>query len=276
MADDYIKKRKYAEIDPKLINTEHNVRTEQQLRNLEELKASITKIGLIHPIIVEEKGSKYVLLAGQRRMLACEQLGYKKIPAIIVNDLNDVAKKIVSLTENLHRRALSFGDTVAVVDELFRTYTGSTSNRINKIASEIGVSIPTIMKYMAYKLIPKKVQDMVDNGKLSRSQAFKITQAFWPNSVKIEKIAEKTYLVPKQTWERALDIGKKKPKATVNEIMKEALSTKHKYKISLQLDSDNFKYLDEEAKKRTESRDRDISVEDIITELIDRFISHGG
>jgi len=276
MSDNQIIKREYIEVDLKLINDDYNVRTEEQLKNIEELKTSIKRIGLIHPIIVEEENGKFNLLAGQRRVLACQQLGYNNIPAIKVNGLNDIAKKIVSLTENLHRRSLSFGDTVAVIDELFKTYTGSTRIRINKIASEIGVSIGTIMKYIAYRLIPKKLQNMVDDGKLSRSQAFKITKAFWPNSEKIVKIAEKTYLIPKQTWERALDIGKKKPKATVDEIMKEALSTKYRYKISLQLDSDNFKYLDVEAKKRTESLEREISVEDIITELIDKFISHGG
>jgi len=276
MDDNKIIKREYIEVDMKLINNDHNVRTEEQLRNIEELKTSIKRVGLIHPIIVEEENGRFNLLAGQRRVLAFQQLGYDNIPAIKVNGLNDIAKKIVSLTENLHRRSLSFGDTVAVCDTLFKTYTGPTNQRIKKIATEIGVSIGTIMKYMAYRLIPKKVQNMVIEGKLTRSQAFKITQAFWPNSKKIEKIAQKTYLVPKQTWERALDIGKKKPNFTVDEIMKEALSTKYKYKISLQLDSDNFKYLNSEAEKRTKSLDREISVEDIITELIDKFISHGG
>lgn len=276
MTESKIKKRDSRPIKIDLINRDNNVRTEEQYKNLEELQQSITRIGLIQPIIVTKADGRFDLLAGQRRVLAFEQLGEKEIPAIIVDDLDQISRKILSLTENIHRRALPYGDTVRVCDELFNIYTGTTSQRIDKMAKEIGISISTITKYLSYRLVPKKVRDMVDEGKITATQAFKITQAFWPNTEKITKIAELTAQTPKQTWERALTIGKKKPKATPEEIMKEALTLPETYKVSLELDQDSFKVLNEEAEKRTKALQREVSIEEVINQLIENFISKGG
>ena len=82
-----ITKRDIEDIDINLIDIspDHNVRTEKQRAHLEELKTSIQRIGLIHPIILT-KGKKdhLELLAGQRRLLAFQSLGEKTIPSIII------------------------------------------------------------------------------------------------------------------------------------------------------------------------------------------------
>lgn len=276
MVEEKILKRDFDNIRLDLINPQYNIRTEAPYRNLEELKTSIKRIGLIHPITVVDKKGKYDLLAGQRRVLAFEQLDFTKIPAIIINDLDETSKKILALTENLHRRALPYGDTVRVCDELFNTFKGPKNKRIERMAIEIGISIHTISKYLGYRLIPQKVKDMVDAGKLTHDQAYKITTAFWPNSEKILKIADYTAKAPpKQAWERALDIGMKKKDASVEEILEEASKAPETYKLTLQLDRDNFKVLTRLAKKRSDALKRKISVEELITDLISDFISKG-
>ena len=72
--------------------------------SLEELKTSIQRIGLIHPVILIPKNGRFELIAGQRRFLAFQALGEKTIPSIIVNNLDPLSKKILSFTENIQRR----------------------------------------------------------------------------------------------------------------------------------------------------------------------------
>ena len=100
-----IRRRDSKEIDINLIDIspQHNVRTEKQRSNLEELKTSIQRIGLIHPVILIQKNGRFELVAGQRRFLAFKALGEKTIPSMVINDLDHLSKKILSFTENIQR-----------------------------------------------------------------------------------------------------------------------------------------------------------------------------
>jgi len=271
-------KREIKDIDLNLIeiSSEHNVRTEKQRANLEELKTSIQRIGLIHPIIlVPSKSGRFELLAGQRRLLAFQSMEEKKIPAIIVNDLDSLSKKILSFTENIQRRDLPYGDTIRVCNDLFNRYSGSEKERIDKISKEIGVSHETITKYLGYRLIPKKVQGMVDKGDISAETAHKITTAFWPNADKIEKIAEYTAKVPKATWERALTIARKKPTATVKEIIEDSRKAVKEYQITVTFDPDKVKLLEDRANEigKAQGRKKGLSLSELIKQIIDEYIS---
>ena len=58
----------------------------KDLGNIEELEASIEEFGLLHPVVITAGG---VLIAGRRRLEAARQLGWKMIPANIVDNLED-------------------------------------------------------------------------------------------------------------------------------------------------------------------------------------------
>ena len=51
---------------------------------LEELKASIRKAGLLQPVVVRAARANegYELIAGERRLRACQALGWERIPAV--------------------------------------------------------------------------------------------------------------------------------------------------------------------------------------------------
>ena len=86
---------------------------------MEELKNSIKEFGLIQPVTVRRVDSEYELVAGERRFRACEQLGYKKIPAVIIStDVKNSA--LLSLLENLHREDLSFFEIAQSYENLIR------------------------------------------------------------------------------------------------------------------------------------------------------------
>jgi len=61
-------------------------RFRKDLGNLEDLKKSIKEIGLLHPIVINENNE---LIAGQRRLESCKQLGWKDIPVTIIKKKNE-------------------------------------------------------------------------------------------------------------------------------------------------------------------------------------------
>ena len=73
---------------------------------LKELALSIREHGVIQPIIVRKIGTKYEIIAGERRYKASTIAGLTKIPAIIRN-LDDKESSKVALLENLQRKNLS-------------------------------------------------------------------------------------------------------------------------------------------------------------------------
>ena len=52
--------------------------------SLQELASSIKEHGLIEPIVVQQSGDRYIIVAGERRWRACRMAGLKEIPVAIV------------------------------------------------------------------------------------------------------------------------------------------------------------------------------------------------
>jgi len=96
-------------------------RVRQIEEDIDELAASIRKLGLLEPVVVYLlAGDKFELLTGQRRLLAAKSLGWEEIPAMIMErPPNEAFAKAVSLTENLVRRPLSTKDLIDACTTLY-------------------------------------------------------------------------------------------------------------------------------------------------------------
>jgi len=71
------------------------------------LVSNIRVHGLIHPVAVRELlDGQFELLAGERRLLACEVLGEATIPAYVHLGVTDAAARAMTITENLARTDL--------------------------------------------------------------------------------------------------------------------------------------------------------------------------
>ena len=98
-----------------------HIRTHINEEDLDELKDSIKKLGLLQPIVVIRKqkvmpnGKRYNLIIGSRRVLAHEKLGRKEIPAIILEKQNKEKILASSLAENMFRSKLSVKDTAKAI-----------------------------------------------------------------------------------------------------------------------------------------------------------------
>lgn len=78
-------------------------RNRRPLRDLEDLKASISSVGLLHPIVLT---ADLRLVAGLHRLRACQALGWTQVPATIVS-LKRMEAEVAELDENLARQELT-------------------------------------------------------------------------------------------------------------------------------------------------------------------------
>jgi ParB/RepB/Spo0J family partition protein len=83
-------------------------RYRKELGDLRSLADSIAEVGLLHPIVVTPEGR---LIAGQRRLGACEKLGWSEVPVTVV-DLYQAASG--EFHENSVRKDLLPSEIVAL------------------------------------------------------------------------------------------------------------------------------------------------------------------
>lgn len=133
---------------------------------ISELTQSIKTYGLLHPIIVRRAGRAYQIVAGERRVIACRNLGWKTIPAI-VKELSDSAVAAMALIENLQRENLGYLDEAAGYARLIQTF--NLTQEV--LAQRLGKSQSTIANKMRLLKLPEEVKDLLVKEQLSERHA---------------------------------------------------------------------------------------------------------
>ncbi len=105
--------------------------------SITELGESIKKYGVIQPISVRKipNSFDYELVAGERRLRACIEIGLDRIPAIVVK-INDNDSAVIALIENLQRQDLNFLEEAEAYYHLINDH-GLTQE---ELSSKIGKS----------------------------------------------------------------------------------------------------------------------------------------
>jgi len=134
----------------KLKVSPYNVRFEEnRKRGIEELKKSIERVGILHPLIVRpvrEKGKiiEYEVVVGARRLEAAKELGWEKVPCI-VREMDDMEALITSLSENLQRGDLTEEEKRAALEKLYTS--GYTEEQISEA---VAMSVDEVKKYIEW------------------------------------------------------------------------------------------------------------------------------
>lgn len=76
-------------------------RIRKDLGDISTLAANISELGLLSPILVNKQ---HQLLAGERRLAACRELGWTDIPAIIMDTADAERELAVEFAENRYRK----------------------------------------------------------------------------------------------------------------------------------------------------------------------------
>ncbi|MBR5345943.1 MAG: ParB/RepB/Spo0J family partition protein [Clostridia bacterium] len=134
--------------------------------SIEQLAESIRQQGLLQPVLVTPAGSRYRLVAGERRWRAARKAGLQTIPCI-VREMSLQEQMEAALIENLQREDLNPVETAmglkALMDE-----TGCTQE---EAAKRVSMSRPAVANYLRLLNLPEPVQDLVRDGSLSAGHA---------------------------------------------------------------------------------------------------------
>lgn len=133
---------------------------------LEELAESISKYGVIQPIVVRPVGNKFEIIAGERRFKASKLANRSTIPAILVN-LSDKDSEEIALLENVQRQQLSpIEEAVSYKRILDMGYITQ-----EELARKIGKSQSTIANKIRLLNLDDEVQSYLLNNKISERHA---------------------------------------------------------------------------------------------------------
>ena len=134
---------------------------------LEELANSIKIHGVLQPIVVVRKNSKFLIVAGERRYRASKLAGLEKVPAV-VRELSDQNRLELSLIENIQRDNLN-------VLEMAEAYL-KLREQFNLTAKEIGERVggrseSAVLNTLRLLKLPQIVKDYIISGDLKEGQA---------------------------------------------------------------------------------------------------------
>jgi len=135
---------------------------------INELAESIKENGLVQPIIVSKNGSRYKIIAGERRWRAARVAGLSTVPVVIREDLLDDGKILeLALIENIQRQDLNAIEEASAIRSLMSEYKMTQE----MVAQKIGKSRPAIANTLRLLNLDKRVQDMLIEGRISETHA---------------------------------------------------------------------------------------------------------
>ncbi|NLI22673.1 MAG: ParB/RepB/Spo0J family partition protein [Clostridiales bacterium] len=188
-----------ADIDPNLSQPRKDFNKD----TLEQLADSIRQAGVLQPILVVENGTRYRIVAGERRYRAARLAGLTTIPCI-ARSLTEEQQLEAALIENLQREDLNPIEEAQAIRSLIQQC-GYTQE---ETAKRLGKSRPAVANLLRLLTLPENVIQMVINGELSAGHA-RVLAGVSPESRQLE-LAHQTVLHD-YTVRRLEEIAQKQP-----------------------------------------------------------------
>ena len=129
---------------------------------LAELAASIRRHGVVQPILVKKNGTRYTIVAGERRYRAARQAGLRTVP-VVVTDADEDAVMEISLIENIQRENLNPIEEAAAIKLLMQQHDLTQE----EVSERVGKSRPAIANALRLLTLSKSVQKLIKDGRLS-------------------------------------------------------------------------------------------------------------
>ena len=181
-------------LDVKNVKADGNIR---EVKNIEDLLASIQEHGIVNPITVLDDGnSSFSVIAGFRRFAAAVQLGLKKIPCHVMLKSREGVDEI-SLTENITRMDMTPYEECMAVKAL-----SGKKKTPAAIAKHFGRTLRWVLVRKKLADAGDKVLKKVKEGTIELAQAAKIADL--PDNV-FKRELESCYRTDKYFIDGVLD-----------------------------------------------------------------------
>lgn len=134
--------------------------------SIQELTESIRQFGVLQPLIVQDRGKYYEIIAGERRWRAAMAAGLKEIP-VVIRKMTEQEIIEISLIENIQREALNPIEEA----EAFKRLLTEFQLTQEEVAERVSKSRTAVTNSMRLLKLDERVQQMVIDKMLTTGHA---------------------------------------------------------------------------------------------------------
>lgn len=160
--------------------------------SLQELSDSIRQVGLIQPILVQDRKDHYEIIAGERRWRASKMAGLKEIP-VIIRDYTEQEIMEISLIENIQREDLNPIEEAQAYKRLLTEF----NLKQDEVAERVAKSRAAVTNSIRLLKLCDKVQQMVIDDMISTGHARALLAVEDP---------EEQYVLAQQIFDQKLSV----------------------------------------------------------------------
>ena len=129
---------------------------------LQELADSIKQYGIIEPIVVQKKGNRFEIIAGERRWRAARIAGLKKVP-VVIKEYSEDEIFTIALIENIQRQDLNPIEEAVAYQKLIQ----ELKLKQDEVAEKVSKSRTAITNSMRLLKLDPRVQQMLIDEMIS-------------------------------------------------------------------------------------------------------------
>lgn len=144
----------------------YEVRQKTDSPELDNLCASIRRVGIIVPLVVAPAGDHFVIICGHRRYAAAVRIGLTSLPCNIRKDEEAIASEI-SIAENLFRKNLSPVEQACSIKDII----DQGIMNIENLAKAMHMSETWVRRQVSILRWPADVLEAIHNEKISVTAA---------------------------------------------------------------------------------------------------------
>ena len=133
---------------------------------LAELAHSMSEQGIVQPMIVRKHGSRFQLIAGERRWRAAQRAGITRVP-VLVRDVADHQVLEIALVENIQREELNPIEEATA----YRRLVSELGYSQEQVASRVGKDRSTVANLLRLLRLPRDVRGLIAKQILSPGHA---------------------------------------------------------------------------------------------------------
>ena len=160
--------------------------------SLQELAESLKQFGMLQPILVQNRGDYYEIIAGERRWRAAKIAGLKEVP-FIVRELTDQEIAEISLIENIQREDLNPIEEAQAYKRLLTEF----HLKQDEVAERVSKSRTAVTNSMRLLKLCDEVQKMVVDDMISTGHARALISIEDP---------EEQYLIAQKIFDEKLSV----------------------------------------------------------------------
>lgn len=160
--------------------------------SLQELAESLKQFGMLQPILVQNRGDYYEIIAGERRWRAAKIAGLKEVP-VIVRELTDQEIVEISLIENIQREDLNPIEEAQAYKRLLTEF----HLKQDEVAERVSKSRTAVTNSMRLLKLCDEVKKMVVDDMISTGHARALISIEDP---------EEQYLIAQKIFDEKLSV----------------------------------------------------------------------